>query len=48
MNVARTLNSWRNYRRTVSELGRMTARQLDDVGIEPDQIRTVARAAFNR
>jgi len=45
MNVARTLTSWRKYRRTVAELGRMTPRELSDLGIERNDIRRVARAA---
>jgi uncharacterized protein YjiS (DUF1127 family) len=45
MNVARTLNTWRKYRQTVSELGRMTNRELSDLGIARDDIRSVARAA---
>lgn len=45
MNVVRTLNNWRKYRQTVAELGRMTSRELDDLGIERQEIRRFARAA---
>ena len=45
MNVARTLNNWRKYRQTVAELGRMTPRELDDLGIDRGDIRTFARKA---
>lgn len=45
MNVTRTLNNWRKYRQTVSELGRMTPRELSDLGIERTDIRRVAREA---
>jgi uncharacterized protein YjiS (DUF1127 family) len=45
MNVARTLNNWRKYRQTVSELGRMTNRELYDLGIDRGDIRSVARAS---
>ena len=45
MNVARSLNNWRKYRQTVNELGRMTNRELHDLGIDRGDIRTVARAA---
>ncbi|ACM38684.1 DUF1127 domain-containing protein [Agrobacterium vitis] len=45
MNVARSLNNWRKYRQTVSELGRMTSRELQDLGIERSDIRRVARAS---
>ncbi|WP_082478580.1 MULTISPECIES: DUF1127 domain-containing protein [unclassified Rhizobium] len=45
MNVARTLNNWRKYRQTVNELGRMTNRELNDLGINRADIQSVARAA---
>ncbi|MDX0489673.1 DUF1127 domain-containing protein [Sinorhizobium medicae] len=46
MNVARSLNDWRKYRQTVNELGRMTNRELDDLGINRADIRSVARASL--
>ena len=46
MNVARSLNNWRKYRQTVSELGRMTNRELNDLGIDRGDIRSVARTAI--
>ena len=48
MNVARTFNNWRKYRQTVTELGRMSSRELRDLGIDRDNIRSVARAAVGR
>lgn len=45
MNVARTFNNWRKYRQTVNELGRMTPRELHDLGIAQGDIRRVAREA---
>ncbi|TWF57092.1 DUF1127 domain-containing protein [Neorhizobium alkalisoli] len=45
MTITRTLNNWRKYRQTVAELGRMTSRELNDLGIERNDIRRVARAA---
>ncbi|OHV81700.1 DUF1127 domain-containing protein [Rhizobium sp. LCM 4573] len=45
MNIARTFNNWRKYRETVSELGRMTDRELSDLGIGRADIRRVARTA---
>lgn len=48
MNVARSLNNWRKYRQTVNELGRMTNRELDDLGIDRSDIRSVARASVAR
>ncbi|WP_018010586.1 DUF1127 domain-containing protein [Sinorhizobium medicae] len=46
MNVARSLNNWRKYRQTVNELGRMTNRELDDLGINRADIRSVVRASL--
>jgi uncharacterized protein YjiS (DUF1127 family) len=48
MNVARSFNNWRKYRQTVSELGRMSSRELFDLGIDRADIRSVARAAIGR
>ncbi len=45
MNVARSFNNWRKYRQTVSELGRMSNRELHDLGIDRADIRNVAKAA---
>ena len=45
MNVARTLNNWRKYRQTVAELGRMSPRELSDLGIAQGDIRRIARQA---
>ncbi|MBB4482600.1 DUF1127 domain-containing protein [Rhizobium etli] len=48
MNVARSFNNWRKYRQTVAELGRMTTRELDDLGIGRGEIRNIARATIGR
>lgn len=48
MNVARTLNNWRKYRQTVNELGRMSTRELHDLGIDRADIHNVARSAVAR
>ncbi|MGV3550976.1 DUF1127 domain-containing protein [Rhizobium sp.] len=45
MNVARSFNNWIKYRQTVAELGRMSARELQDLGIARADIRRVARAS---
>ncbi|WP_411033294.1 DUF1127 domain-containing protein [Shinella sp. BYT-45] len=45
MNMARSFSNWRKYRQTVNELGRMSARELRDLGIERSEIKAVARAA---
>ena len=46
MNVARSFNNWRKYRQTVTELGRMSTRELNDLGISRADITSVARAAI--
>ncbi|MGV1793570.1 DUF1127 domain-containing protein [Rhizobium sp. A37_96] len=48
MNVARSFNNWRKYCQTVVELGRMSTRELHDLGIDRGEIRSVARAAVAR
>jgi uncharacterized protein YjiS (DUF1127 family) len=48
MNVARTFNNWRQYRQTVTELGRMSSRELQDLGINRADIESVARASVAR
>ncbi|WP_082469784.1 MULTISPECIES: DUF1127 domain-containing protein [Rhizobium/Agrobacterium group] len=45
MNITRSLNNWRKYRQTVNELGRMSDRELSDLGIGRSDIRRVARTA---
>ncbi|SCX28264.1 hypothetical protein DSM25559_3163 [Agrobacterium rosae] len=45
MNITRSLNNWRKYRQTVTELGRMSDRELTDLGIGRSDIRRVARTA---
>ena len=44
MNVARSFNNWLKYRQTVSELGRMSTRELRDRADIP----SIARNAFGR
>ena len=46
MNLARSFNNWRKYRQTVTELGRMSDRELSDLGIGRNEINRVARAAI--
>ncbi|MBX5156126.1 MULTISPECIES: DUF1127 domain-containing protein [unclassified Rhizobium] len=48
MNVARSFNNWRKYRQTVAELGRMSTRELNDLGIGRSDISNIARAAIAR
>ncbi|WP_256750565.1 DUF1127 domain-containing protein [Mesorhizobium sp. Mes31] len=46
MNLIRNYRNWRVYRETVSELGRLSNRQLHDLGIVRDEIKSVARRAI--
>jgi len=48
MNVARSFNNWRKYRQTVTELGRMSTRELQDLGINRADIHSVARQSVAR
>ncbi|TPW32399.1 DUF1127 domain-containing protein [Martelella alba] len=45
MGMARSFNNWVKYRQTVSELDRMSTRELSDLGINREDIRRVARKA---
>lgn len=46
MNLIRNYRNWRVYRETVTELGRLSNRQLHDLGIVRDEIKIVARQAI--
>jgi uncharacterized protein YjiS (DUF1127 family) len=46
MSVVRTVNNWINYRRAVSELGRLSNRSLQDLGLTRDEIPAAARASI--
>jgi uncharacterized protein YjiS (DUF1127 family) len=45
MNIARSYKNWRTYRNTLSELDRLSNRDLADLGISRSDIRSVARSA---
>jgi uncharacterized protein YjiS (DUF1127 family) len=45
MNISKKFSDWRKYRETITELGRMTDRELGDLGIGRSDIRRVARTA---
>jgi uncharacterized protein YjiS (DUF1127 family) len=45
MNVARTFKNWVNFRQTMTELGRMSARELQDIGVDRADIRRIARGS---
>lgn len=46
MSVVRTVNNWINYRRAVTELGRLSSHALQDLGITREQIPVVVRATL--
>ncbi len=46
MNLIRSYRNWRSYRKTVNELGRLSSRQLDDVGISRFEIEQIVRKSF--
>lgn len=43
MNLVHTYRNWRRYRETVSELSRLSNRELGDLGIARGDIRHIAR-----
>ncbi|MER9002694.1 DUF1127 domain-containing protein [Mesorhizobium sp. M0862] len=45
MNLIRNYRNWRVYRDTVTELGRLSNRQLHDLGIVRNEIKIIARRA---
>ena len=45
MNLIRNYRNWRRYRETVSELSRLTNRELGDLGISRGDITFAARKA---
>lgn len=46
MNIVRSFQNWRRYRETVGELGRLSNRDLADVGIQRADIGRLAREAI--
>lgn len=48
MNLIRSYNNWRRYRETVAELGRLTSRELNDLGINRGDIPFVAMKSAAR
>ena len=45
MNLIRNYRNWRVYRDTVNELGRLSNRELADLGINRGEIAAIARKA---
>ena len=46
MNIVRNYRNWRQYRATVSELNRLSNRELADLGINRGEIHALARKAI--
>lgn len=46
MNLIRNYRNWRLYRETVTELNRLSSRELSDLGMTRGDIRSVARRAI--
>ncbi|PWJ79417.1 uncharacterized protein YjiS (DUF1127 family) [Pseudaminobacter salicylatoxidans] len=46
MNILRNFRNWRRYRETVSELSRLSNRELNDLGINRSEIHSVARRSI--
>lgn len=46
MNVIRNYRNWRRYRETVSELKRLSNRDLSDIGMKREDIPQIARDAI--
>ena len=46
--ISSDLRRWRSYRRTVTELSKLTSRQLEDIRIAPYEIEDAARGRYRR
>ena len=46
MDLIKNFRNWRTYRQTVSELSRLSNRELSDLGIARSEISAVARRAI--
>ncbi|MEM5501423.1 MULTISPECIES: DUF1127 domain-containing protein [Ahrensia] len=47
MNIKRSFSAWRQARRTFNELSRLSARELNDLGINRGDIASIARQSYN-
>jgi uncharacterized protein YjiS (DUF1127 family) len=48
VNLVRTFNNWRRYRETVAELGRLSSRELNDLGLSRGDIPFIAMKSATR
>lgn len=46
--INKEFRRWRQERRTINELSRLTLRQLEDIGLAPYQIEDAARGKIRR
>lgn len=46
--ISNDFKRWRTFRRTVTELSKLSARQLEDIGIAPYEIEDAARGRYRR
>lgn len=46
MNPLKRYAAWRKYRETCNALGRLSERELADIGVMRENIRTVARSVL--
>ena len=46
MNLIRNYRNWRRYRQTISELSRLSNRELNDMGISRSDIPAVAKTTL--
>lgn len=46
MNLIRNYRNWRRYRETVTELNRLSNRELSDLGVSRSDIPAIARQAI--
>ena len=46
MNIVRSYSNWRRYRETLTELNRLSQRELSDLGIARTDITSIARQAI--
>ncbi len=45
MNIRKSYENWREYRKTVNELNALSTRELSDLGINRHDIRAIARSS---
>jgi uncharacterized protein YjiS (DUF1127 family) len=47
LSLIRMIQAFRNYQRNVSELSRLSDRELADIGLDRSDIRRIAAGAYN-